>query len=37
MIITRKGSLIPSVFLGSPGHVIKVVETLLPQISKVEL
>ena len=25
MIITRKGSLMPSVFLGSAGHVMKVV------------
>lgn len=33
MIITRKGSLIPKVLLGSAGHVINVVLTFVPSIS----
>jgi hypothetical protein len=33
-IITRYGSLIPRVFFGSAGHVMYVVETLVPTISK---
>jgi hypothetical protein len=32
MIITKNGSFIPKVFLGSEGHVIKLVETLVPII-----
>eukprot|EP00965_Chrysotila_dentata_P108071 3569226-Pleurochrysis_carterae.AAC.4 len=31
--MTRNGSLIPSVFVGSQGHVMKVVEMLLDMIS----
>lgn len=34
IIITRNGNLIPSVFFGSAGHVIYVVLTLVPTISK---
>ena len=34
IIMTRKGSLIPRVFLGSCGHVIYVVDTLVPSISR---
>ena len=33
MIMTRKGSLMPSVFLGSAGHVMYVVLTMVPTIS----
>jgi hypothetical protein len=36
MIMTRNGSLIPSVFFGSAGHWIKVVLTLVPMISKTD-
>ena len=36
MIMTKKGSLIPRVFLGSDGHVIKVVLTLVPMIYRTE-
>jgi hypothetical protein len=36
MIITRKGSLIPSVFLGSAGHVMKLVDTFVPMISSTD-
>jgi adenine specific DNA methylase Mod len=36
MIITRKGSLIARVFLGSSGHVIKLVLTLVPIISSTD-
>ena len=32
-IMTRKGSLIPKVFMGSAGHAIKLVLTLAPVIS----
>lgn len=35
--MTRKGSLIPSVLFFSAGHVMKLVETLVPMISKTEL
>lgn len=37
MIITKKGNFIPKVFLGSAGHVIYVVLTLLPSISRTRL
>jgi hypothetical protein len=37
IIITRKGSLIPSVFLGSLGQVMYVVLTLVPIISNTKL
>lgn len=37
IIITRKGNFIPKVFLGSAGHVIYVVLTLLPSISRTRL
>jgi hypothetical protein len=33
MIITKKGSLMPSVFFGSEGAVMKLVDTLVPQSS----
>jgi hypothetical protein len=36
MIMTRNGSLIPRVFLGSAGHVMKFVETLVPMIYSTE-
>lgn len=36
MIITRKGSLIPSVFFGSAGHVMKFVDTFVPMISSTD-
>ena len=36
MIITRKGSLMPSVSLGFCGEVIKAVVSLVPIISKTE-
>lgn len=36
MIITRKGSLMPNVFLGSAGHVMYVVDTLVPAISSTD-
>jgi hypothetical protein len=36
MIITRNGSLIPSVFLGSAGHVMKFVDTFVPMISSTD-
>lgn len=36
MIMTKNGSLIPRVFLGSAGHVRYVVDTLLPQISSTD-
>jgi hypothetical protein len=32
--MTKNGSLIPKVAFGSAGHVMKVVETLVPMISK---
>ncbi len=34
IIITKKGNLIPKVYLGSAGAFIKLVETLVPIISK---
>ena len=34
--MTRKGSLMPNCFFGSAGHWIKVVDTLVPIISKTE-
>ena len=34
IIITRNGNLMPSVFFGSAGHVMYVVLTLVPAISK---
>ena len=37
MIMTRKGSLIPRVLLASAGQVMKLVETLVPMISRTEL
>ena len=37
MIMTRKGSLMPSVFFFSLGHSMKVVDTLVPMISSTEL
>lgn len=36
MIITKKGSLMPNVFLGSAGHWMKVVLTLVPIISNTD-
>jgi hypothetical protein len=36
MIMTRKGSLMPRVFLGSQGQVMKVVLTFVPIISSTE-
>ena len=36
MIITRNGNLIPSVLEASAGQVMKLVETLVPIISKTE-
>ncbi len=36
MIMTRKGSLMPSVLLASAGQVMKLVETLVPMISRTE-
>jgi hypothetical protein len=36
MIMTRKGNLMPSVSLGSCGHVTEAVVTLVPIISKTE-
>jgi hypothetical protein len=36
MIMTRKGSLIPSVSLGSAGAVMKLVLTLVPMISRTD-
>ncbi len=36
MIMTRKGSLIPSVLLASAGQVMKFVETLVPMISRTD-
>lgn len=36
MIITRKGSLIPRVFWGSAGQVMKLVDTLVPMISRTD-
>ena len=33
MIITKKGSFIPKVLLASAGHVMKLVDTLVPMIS----
>jgi hypothetical protein len=36
IIMTRKGSLMPSVFFGSAGHVMKLVETLVPMISRTD-
>jgi hypothetical protein len=36
IIITRKGSLIARVFLGSSGHVIKLVLTFVPIISRTD-
>ena len=35
-MMTRKGSLMPSTFLGSAGQDTKVVDTLVPQISSAE-
>ena len=35
MIITKKGNLIPKVYLGSAGAVMKLVLTLVPIISKI--
>ena len=37
MIMTKKGSLMPRVLFASAGHVMKLVETLVPIISKTEL
>lgn len=36
MIMTKKGSLIPKVLLASAGQVMKLVETLVPMISRTE-
>ena len=36
MIMTKKGSLMARVFLGSTGHVMKFVDTLVPMISRTE-
>jgi hypothetical protein len=36
MIMTRKGSLIPKVFFGSAGQVMKFVDTFVPMISSTE-
>ena len=36
MIMTRNGSLMPSVFLGSAGHVMYVVDTFTPAISSTD-
>ena len=36
MIMTRKGSLMARVFLGSRGQVMKLVLTLVPMISRTE-
>jgi hypothetical protein len=36
MIITKNGSLIPSVFFGSAGQVIKFVDTFVPIISSTD-
>ena len=36
MIMTRKGSLMASVFLGSSGHVMKLVLTFVPMISRTD-
>lgn len=36
MIMTKKGSLIASVFFGSSGHVIKFVLTFVPMISRTD-
>ena len=36
MIITKKGNLMPKVFLASAGHVTKLVETFVPMISRTE-
>lgn len=37
MIITRNGNLMPSVFFGSAGHVMYVVLTFVPTISRTKL
>jgi len=34
--MTRKGSLMASVFLGSSGHVMKLVLTFVPMISRTD-
>lgn len=34
--MTRNGSLIPSVFFGSAGQVMKLVDTFVPMISKTD-
>ena len=34
--MTRKGSLMPSVFFGSSGHEMNVVDTFVPQISSTD-
>jgi hypothetical protein len=34
--MTRNGSLMPNVFFGSAGQVIKLVDTLVPIISRTE-
>ena len=36
MIMTRKGNLMPRVLLASAGHVMKLVETLVPMISRTD-
>jgi hypothetical protein len=37
MIMTKNGSLMPSVFFFSLGHAMKVVDTFVPMISSTEL
>jgi hypothetical protein len=36
MIITKKGNLIPKVYLGSAGALIKLVDTFVPIISRTD-